>query len=139
MRPWDGGNPHYMVDHKCREIDLLPLIHEINQALIHRVSLIPALSTRDNVLDYEPEQQLVQWLHVFLLDSLWGSQPWLLTQVLRQLQQPVPAQQALVLSNVQIKPVAGTPKITPNACALTSISTPLTVLDSTSPCNATLA
>ena len=56
MCPGGGGNPYDVVDHKHREVDLVSLVHKISQALIHRVSLITALSTRDDVLDDEPEQ-----------------------------------------------------------------------------------
>ena len=79
MRPGGCGDAHDVVDHEPGEVDLVTLVHKINQALIHCISLIAALSTRDDVLDDEPEQQLVQLLRVSLLDSLWASQPRLLT------------------------------------------------------------
>ena len=60
MCPGGCGYPHNVVDHKHGEVDLLALVHKINQALIHRVSLIAALSMWDDVLDDEPEQELVQ-------------------------------------------------------------------------------
>ena len=92
MCPGGRGNPHNVVDHKHGEVDLVSLVQKINQALIHRVSLIAALSTRDNVLDDEPEQELVQWLHIPLLDCLRATEPWLLAQVPGQLQQAISTQ-----------------------------------------------
>jgi len=85
MCPGGGGNPHDVVDHKHEEVDLVTIVHKINQALIHRVSLIAALSMRDNVLDDEPEQELMQWLHIPLLECLRASEPWLPAQVPGQL------------------------------------------------------
>jgi len=61
-----GGvcNASNVPDHNCREIDLLASIHEINKTLIHGICLISPLTPRYDVLDNEPEQELVEWCHI---------------------------------------------------------------------------
>jgi len=49
-----------MPDHDCREIDLLASIHEISEALIHGIRFISPLAPRNDVLDNEPEQELMK-------------------------------------------------------------------------------
>ena len=63
-----GGvcNTSYVPDHDCREIDLLASIHE------HDIRLIAPLAPRNDVLDNEPEQELIEWCHITLLHCLGG-------------------------------------------------------------------
>ena len=65
-------NPRYVVDHECRQVDRLSSIHQISEALVHRISLIVPLRTRDNVLDYEPKDQLMERLYITFLHRLWA-------------------------------------------------------------------
>ena len=104
MRSGCCGDPHNMVDHESRQVDLLPSIHQVSKTLVHSIRLIAPLSTRYNVLDDEPEQQLMERLHIPFLHHLWALQPRLLAQLLCQLQQPSLAQQGFVLSDIKIKP-----------------------------------
>jgi len=48
-----------MLDHDSRKIDLLASIHEISEALIHGICLVVPLALWNDVLDYEPEQELM--------------------------------------------------------------------------------
>ena len=61
-----GGicNASYVSDHDCRKIDLLASIHEISEALIHGIRLIVPMTPRNDVLDNEPEQELMEWFHI---------------------------------------------------------------------------
>ena len=97
-----GGvcNVSYVSDHEGRKVDLLSSIHKISESLVHCISLISPLPSRDNVLDDEPKYELVERLHITLLHSLGVFQPWLLTQPLSQLQQFCLAQQGLVLPDI---------------------------------------
>jgi len=63
---FSGGvcNASYVPDHDCREIDLLASIHEISETLIHDIRLIAPLAPRNDVLDNEPEQELMEWFHI---------------------------------------------------------------------------
>jgi len=67
MCPGSCGYRHNMVDHEPRQVDLLPLIHQVSQTLIHGVRLIAPLSMRYYVLDDKPEDQLMERLHIPLL------------------------------------------------------------------------
>jgi len=84
-----GGvyNPSDVGNHEGRQVDLLSSIHQISKALVHSICLIPPLRPRDDVLDDELEDQLMERLHITLLHSLGVFQPWLLTHPLSQLQQ----------------------------------------------------
>jgi len=46
------------------EIDLLTLIHEINETLIHGIRLVALLASRNDVFDNEPEQELMKCCHI---------------------------------------------------------------------------
>jgi len=56
-----------MPDHDSRKIDLLALIHEISEALVHGICLVAPLALWYDVFYYEPEQELMEWCHIFLL------------------------------------------------------------------------
>ena len=79
-----GGvcNASNVRDHESRKVDLLASIHKISEALVHRISLISPLPSKDDVLDDEPEDELVERLHIIIFHRLSVFQPWLLTQVL---------------------------------------------------------
>ena len=98
-----GGvcNANYVGDREGRKVDLLSSIHKISEALVvHCISLISPLPSRDDVLNNESKYELVERLHITLLHSLGVFQPWLLTQPLSQLQQFCLAQQGLGLLNI---------------------------------------
>ena len=59
-----------MVDHECRQVDLFSFVHQISEALVHSISLIAPLRTRNDVLDDEPKDQLMERLHIALLHRL---------------------------------------------------------------------
>jgi len=100
MRSGCCCNPPDMVDHECWQVDLLSPVHQISEALVHSISLIAPLRMRNDVLDDEPEDQLMERLHIALLHCLWAFQPRLLAQVLGQLQQLSVIQQEIVLSDI---------------------------------------
>ena len=52
-------------------VDLLPSAHQICEALVHRISLIAPLRTRDDVLNDEPKDQLMERLDIAFLHCLW--------------------------------------------------------------------
>jgi len=76
-----GGvyNASNVPNHDCREINLLALIHEISETLIHGIRLIVPLAPRYNILDDELERKLLEWGHVPFLHWLRVFEPWLLT------------------------------------------------------------
>jgi len=57
-------NASYVPDHDGREIDLLASIHEISEAPIHGIRLVVSLAPRNDVLDNEPKQELMEWCHI---------------------------------------------------------------------------
>ena len=50
----------HMPDHDSWKIDLLTLIHEISEALIHGICLDAPLAPWNDVPDYELEQELME-------------------------------------------------------------------------------
>ena len=82
MRSGGVCNTSNVLDHEGWKVDLLTSVHEISKTLIHGISLVAILPSRDDVLDKEPEKELVEWHHVALLHGLRVFQPWLLTQPL---------------------------------------------------------
>ena len=48
-----------MTDHNCEKINLLPLVHQVYEALIHCICKVAALTPWDDILYNEPEEQLV--------------------------------------------------------------------------------
>ena len=80
----DAGNAR---DHESRKVDLLASVRKISEALVHCISLISPLPSRDDVLDDELEHELMERQHITFLHCLGVFQPWLLTQPLSQLQQ----------------------------------------------------
>jgi len=60
-----------VVDHECGQVDLLSSVHQISEALVHRIGLFAPLRMWNDVLDYKPEDQLMERLHIVLLHCLW--------------------------------------------------------------------
>ena len=50
-----------MLEHESWKVDLLASIHEICETLTHSISLVAPLPSRDDVLDEESKQELVEW------------------------------------------------------------------------------
>jgi len=70
MRSSGVYNPSNMLDHESRKLDLLASVHKICKALVHCISLITSLPSRDDVLDEKPEHELVKRQHITLLHYL---------------------------------------------------------------------
>ena len=117
MRSGDVCDPHDVVDQEGRQVDLLSSIRQISEALVHSICLISPLRPRDDVLDYKREDQLMERLHITLFHSLRVFQPWLLAQMLGQLQQPCLPSKDLSSRTYRSNSVGGTPKITPSGLA----------------------
>jgi len=58
---FSGGvrNPSDMTNHNGGKINLLPLVHQVYEALIHCICKVTALTLWDDVLCNKPEEQLV--------------------------------------------------------------------------------
>jgi len=81
---FSGGvhNPCNMTDHNCRKVDLLPPVQQVNEALMHGIRKVAALTPWDDIIYNKLEEQLVYRCHVTFLDGLGCFQPCLLTQFL---------------------------------------------------------
>jgi len=64
-----GGYMTYVTNHDGWEIDWFTPVYQIHKALIHRVSLVFALTSWNHILDNKTKEQLVKWQHVTLLNS----------------------------------------------------------------------
>jgi len=53
-------NTSNMFDHEGRKVYLLASVHEISETLIYGISLVMPLPSRDDVLNEEPEHELVE-------------------------------------------------------------------------------
>jgi len=60
MRSSGVCNPSNVLDHESRKVDLLASVHKICEALVHCISLIASLASRDDILDEELEHELVK-------------------------------------------------------------------------------
>jgi len=59
---------------------LLSSIHKVNKTLIHSIRKLAALTSRDDILNNEPKEQLMKRSHVTFLDGLGGFQSCLLAK-----------------------------------------------------------
>jgi len=59
-----------MLDHDGRKVYMLASIHEISETLIHGIYLVAPLTSWDDVLDDEPEQEQMESCHITLLHCL---------------------------------------------------------------------
>jgi len=80
MFSWGVYNPGDMANHDCWEVNLLSSIHKVNKTLIYSIRKIAALTSRDDILNNEPKEQLMKRSHVTFLDRLGCCQPCLLVQ-----------------------------------------------------------
>ena len=55
--------------HNGREVNLLPSVQEVNKALVHSIRKIAALTSRNDILDDQPKEQLVEGSHFPFLDG----------------------------------------------------------------------
>ena len=68
------------MNHDCWEVNLLSSIHKVNKTLIHSILKIMALTSRDDILNNEPKEQLMKRSHLTFLDGLGGFLSCLLAQ-----------------------------------------------------------
>jgi len=103
MFPGGVRNPYNMTDHNCWKVDLLPPVQQVDEALIHGICKVVALTPWDDILYNELEEQLVYRCHVTHLDGLGCLQPCLLTQLLGEFQQPRGSKHGFVLIDMYIE------------------------------------
>ena len=80
-----------------------PLFIRSIKTLIHSIRKIAALTSRNDILNNEPKEQLMKRSHDTFLYGLGSFQPCLLAQCLSSFQQPCSPKHGLVLPDLHIK------------------------------------
>ena len=76
-----GGcyNARDMTNHDGWEVERFTSVHQIYEALVHCICLVSPLTSRYNIFNDEPKEQLMEWQHITLFYCHRVFQRWLLT------------------------------------------------------------